>query len=864
MMSTMGASDGGWGGWGESLDCFTMVRVSARAGFFVGGILSGMSRDRVRQSLRTLARQKRFAVTAILCLGVAIALNTTMYSVLDGLISPRSEVKDPERLHQVAFFGDYLQMVPQHEKVAALLNASFHEGVATYYRGRDEDQLIERNGELREIISQPVSANFFALHGLRPLAGRLLNERDSIAQAQVVVLGERLWRQLFPEMKEFQPARVLLGGSGKQVVGVLSKNAGFPYVDVWMLPPQQVRYSAYYTRVVRRKVSVSEVQAQAELDGISQRFRLIAGEDVQTGWRFRPAHQPAYREWNFRYALIGSVLAVLLIGCANLANLQLARGVSRARELATRAAVGATRGDIIWQLVLESGWLALGGLAVGAVLAAWGIWLIDHYIPREVAEYMTYPQVSWRVVLFAVVASLLCLALVGLVPAIRLSRVDINELLKSGAGTGKSRGAKRQYGALVIVEVSLALALLCSTALLVRSAMTVRSFDYRDEFRHIVSAGARIQPEPGARVSRRYWSEAIRQQALRTDSVTMAATSVMSCPSRHAVSVYDRNGHLYSMLAQRWCYTLVSSDFFRVQGIPIIRGRDFAPGEFAGLLAVVDSVAALTLWPGQNPIGQQLKLDSARVNAPWVTVIGVANERRRWFSPNQDAAVLERVQRNEMGARAERIRGNVWVLNSLDTTVITSGTPQNRGAWGSYIALGVRSRGDNRRLPLELRNKLAELGPQVIPSYPRTWEQWSNIGRLRAKHDFMASLFVFFALMALGLAALGVYAIIAHMVAQRTREFGLRIAVGAGEREIRQIVVREGNILTLLGIAVGLILTWKSAAWVRAFVFSDWDRYDSRVFALVALVLFATAWLASYLPARKAMRINPVEALRND
>ena len=818
--------------------------------------------DRLRQSLRTLSRQKRFAVTAILCLGVAIALNTTMYSVLDGLIRPRSEIVAPERLHEVTWFGDYRQTIPMHEKESALRSTAFQDGIAATYRSNPEDRMIERGAQLREAIVSVVSPNFFALHGVRPLAGRLLEARDSASQVPAVVLGERMWRQLFPDAKEFEPAEVLVGGQGRHVVGILSKGAGFPLVDVWMLPnAQQLASAGWMPKIVRRKAGVTAAQAEAELALISQRFRAATGEGSEAGWRFRFAERPTYSEWNFRYALVGSVFAVLLIACANLANLQLARGMSRARELATRAAVGATRGDIIAQLLLESGWLALGGLVIGGVLTVWGIALIDHYVPREVAQYMSYPQVSWRVVAFAGAVTLLSLGLVGLLPAIKLSRVDIHELIKSGAGTGKSRSARRQYGALVVVEVSLALALLCSTGLMIRSAYTVRSFDYRNDYRGLVSAGAMIRPDSGDRRARRVWSERLIQQALKTDSVVRVATNTRGCPTKKAITAYDASGRPFSQLAQQWCYSFVSPDYFRVAGMPIIRGRNFVAGEFAGNLAIIDSLAAQSLWPGQDPIGKQIKLDSAYVNAPWVTVIGVAAEYRRWFTPNEDMLQLERAHRFQQ--RGDRFMGSVWVLNSLDTVTITSSSPRNAYRDGAYIGLGVRARGDSKRLPLELRNKLAEL-PNVTPSYPRTWEETSGIGYMRAKHDFMATLFTIFGLFALALAALGVYAIIAHMVAQRTREFGVRLAIGAGERDIRQMVLREGNILALLGIAVGLILTWKSAAWVRAFVFSDWDRYDSRVFAAVAIVLFAVAWLASYLPARRAMRINPVEALKND
>ena len=210
-----------------------------------------------------------------------------------------------------------------------------------------------------------------------------------------------------------------------------------------------------------------------------------------------------------------------------------------------------------------------------------------------------------------------------------------------------------------------------------------------------------------------------------------------------------------------------------------------------------------------------------------------------------------------------QFRGEIYVLNSLDTTRVATAATTARRSW-AMVRYVARARGEPERVPSALRGKLLELGPGVRLGYPEPWDRYTRMRFFVERHDFMATLFLIFSLCALALAALGVYSIIAHMVAQRTREFGLRIAVGAGERDIRQLVLKEGNVLTLTGIAVGLLITYRTAGWVRAFVFSDWDRYDSRVFAVVALVLFAAAWLASYLPARRAMRINPVEALKND
>ena len=822
-----------------------------------------MTFERIAQSFRTLKRHKAFVATAVSCLGLAIALNTTMYSVMDAVINPRIDVPHPEQLVSVGYFGDFRQQISMKDKNDALLNASFHQGVVGT-RGSMNDRIVERGPRLREVLTLSITPNYFAVVGARPAAGRLINEADLGAGERPIVMTERLWKQLFPEADEFTPTKVIVGGAGRQIVGLLSHTASsFPRgADIWqLLLPEELANQPW--TLARMKPGLTIDQAGAEMNGVSQRFRDVTREGVEAGWLVRPVYKKEIATLNFHYSLIGSVVAVLLIACANLANLQLARGVSRARELATRAAVGASRSDIVWQLVLESAWLAAGGLVLGAVLTALGIDLIDKFVPRSIAEYMTYPQVSWRVAAFAVVATLVCLTLVGLLPAVRLSRVDINTLLQSGAGTGKTVSARRQYGTLVVVEVSLALMLLCSTGLLVRAAIVVNRFSVPYEQRQKVDGWLGVRPlTPTERLTMREWSARIIQHGLTADSITDVATGVYTGPVRRKLSIYDNSGQPVVKDAVMWGYSTVSPNYFRVSRTPIIAGRDFALGEFAQPYVIVDSVAARVLWPGMSAVGQQIKFGPPEWKGPWYEVIGVAGtSRTAYFQADQDA--VAEMRRYQATQRTPYMRGGVWVLNAMDTALVLP--PQGRNRFGgATFGVIARGKGDPRRFALRLRNKFAEMGPGIYTSYPRTWEETTGIARYKDRQDFMAMLFTVFAISALALAALGVYAIIAHMVAQRTREFGVRIAVGAGERDIRQMVIREGNILTLLGIAIGLVITYKTAAWVRAFVFSDWDRYDSRVFAVVALVLFATAWLASYLPARRAMRINPVEALRND
>lgn len=820
-----------------------------------------MSLDRVRQSLRTLRRQKRFVATAVVCLGVAIALNTTMYSVLDALLKPRTEVQDPEQIVAITYFGDYKQIIPVADKHAAILAAGFHSGMAAT-RAIWDDQIAERGSRVRDVQTLAVTPNWFRLMGLHASQGRLLDERDMDAAERPAVIGDRLWKQLFPEKESFEPGTIMVGGTGRRVVGVLSRNAGFPEIDVFQLPvAPYAQYMFSYGLVARLKPGATIDQARAEANVISERFRAMTGEGKDAGWRILKREREFYGDWNFQYALIGSVVAVLLIACGNLANLQLARGVSRARELATRAAVGATRSDIVWQLVLESSWLALGGLVLGALLTWWGVGLIEHSVPRSVTDYIGYPSMNWRVMAVGVGVTVLSLALVGLLPALKLSRVDISELIKSGTGTGRSSAARRQYGILVIAEVALALACLCATGLLVRSAATVRKFDYSDDFRGVFYGYVLLPVQPTDTRTRRDMSDAVIQQALKADSVFMVATQSTGAPLRHAISVYDDAGQPVSLGAPNWSYNIVSPDYFRAELLPIIKGRDFSAGEFSGMPMIVDSVAARSLWPGRDPIGQQVKLDSAHVSAPWYTVIGVTSPRKRYFTTDADMAEFEAAARRNF---PNRFRGQIYVLNSLDTARVAAPALSGQRRQSYMVRYVARSRGNPERAPMRLRAKLLELDPGARVGYPQSWDRATRIRYFLERHDFMATLFVVFSTCALALAAIGVYSIIAHMVAQRTREFGVRIAVGAGEKDIRQMVLKEGNVLTLTGIAVGLLITYKTAGWVRAFVFSDWDRYDSRVFALVAVILFGAAWLASYLPARRAMRINPVEALRNE
>ncbi len=805
-----------------------------------------MSFHHARYSLRLLLRNKRFSALAIVSLGLAIGLNTTMYSVLDSLINPTLDMRDHERLYRIVFIGDMRRRVPQHDKLEALQSLTIHEGLATYFPA---DGVAEHGTEFRLARVVNVSPNFFAVTGVRANAGRLMAASDQNQGPRPVVVSLLLWRQFFPDQAWFDTATVLLDGEPRPVVGVLPYTADFPgwFTDVWQLATP-AELSRFLPNVIRIKPNVTFQEAAYALDAVAKRIGAQAGEgprDVR--YRIQPAIGDPFRYQRFHLAMIGAVVAVLLVACVNLANLQLARGLTRARELAIRAAIGASRRDLILQLLGESAWLAAAGLLLGLALTYWGMHIVTSSVPQSLSEFVVRPQTSWRLFAFSALAALLSLAMIGLGPAIQLSRVDINELLKSGAGTGKSRTTRRQYGALVVVQVGLALSLLIAAALLLRGAAELFRVKLGWQYENMVWAFPRVVAQTRGDSLARVTdiSSSLVRRARATPNVVDATTLRFSRPRDRGIALDDPGGTAINIGTGLWNYALVSPSMIRTIGGEIVKGRDFSEEEFAEQLAIVDERTSRYLWPGADPIGRMIKLGTSITNAPWVRVIGVVRPRRDSYT----ARTSHEVEKLTPGM------GVVYVLQATDTA---------RVGRGIGMQLLVRGSRDVHRLPLLLRRSLAELRPAVVTFRIYRYEDAIGIKSLRERRSFVAALFSTFALLALVVAGLGVYAVVSHSVSQRTREFGVRIALGASERDIRRSVLYEGNVLALSGIAVGLVISAKAVWWLMAFLQSEDDVYASGLFGLAALVLFGVTLLASYIPARRAMRINPVEALRND
>jgi putative ABC transport system permease protein len=809
-----------------------------------------LSGSDLRIAIRSFARHRGFSVVAVVSLGLAIALNTTMYSVLDAMINPRVDVAHPEELYSLSVWGDRGGKITLQQRADILRSASsILTETATFEGGRD-GVMLEHGQRLRRGGVAQVSPNIFRFLGVRPAEGRAFSDVDYTDSSSPVVISSAVAGGLFP-FGSAVGSTISLDGVSHPIIGVIDRPSQVPgsETSVWMLPAPTVPLSALPANIARLRPGITLKQAEPTIDELSHRFGLLAaaaGEPLKgAGFLLKPITYQQFHFAGFHFALIGAVLAVLLIACANLANLQLARGLGRSRELALRTALGATRRDIIAQLLLESGLLAVAGLAFGLLATLWANKLLEAHIPPSVAEWVIAPQTSWRMFAFGIVACVVCVVIIGLVPALYVSRADPNELLKSGAGTGANTRNRRKYSLMIMVEMGLSLAVLSGTALVVRSALVFNSYETGFDLKPL-SRGWFFNRSPHVVVHYVDAQNDILSRLAGVPDVASAAVMTGGFLEGNGIAAVDAHGDKRAYPALRQGYTVVSPGYLRTMGIPVVEGRDFADGIASDGELIIDEQTAVYLWPDGRWIGNQIKLGSDSSHAPWVRVIGVARRVRNYVNKNEI---------DNPHAPPPHALGAIYYRPAATDSF----TANKYGYWNEAV---VRARRDPQHLPLVLRRAFTKL-PTSWMSNVATMEEAMGLSRLRESHSFVADIFQLFTLLALGLAALGIYGVVAHSVAERRREFGVRIALGADTRQILRAVLREGNAVALGGVAVGLLCTKYTVSWLYAFSF-DGDQYDAPLFAAMGAVLFIVAIVAALGPALRATRIDPVEAMRSE
>jgi putative ABC transport system permease protein len=786
---------------------------------------------------------------ALLSLAVAIALNTTMYSVLDALIRPRIAARNPQNLYWIRYFSDD-QSRTNFPAIERALGARAHgydgitgNGGVPFFRL----VLIENGERYDRVYPSVVRPNYFEVLGTPPLEGRVFAPRDSASQ-NPVVLSDKLASKLFPD--ESPVGRTItVDGVGYSVIGVVARSDMFGplYSKLWILRPPTAPPTPI--TIIRLKDGIDLKVLKQELQQIAAQLALDVGQQPgSTGFLLHQFEIRQFHIGKFHWALFGAVAAVLLVACANLANLQLARGLARHRELALRSAVGASRGQLIRHLLIETSLLAAGGLIIGTVLTLWGVHLVKASVPEVMNEYFIQPQISWRMFAFAASAALVCLVLVGLLPALHVSRVDPDSLLKAGSGTGANRAHRRRYGAMVIAQIGFALPVLIGAVAVIKSGWRYHSRDFVVNYygydpSQLVSASVAYLSDTGGVVAAADVMADVRTRALLSSGIVAAAGEYSRNPVKRVVNVDDENGVVREEPAPLWAYNIVTPEFFRVFNYSMGRGRDFADGEQSRSV-IIDQGSARFLWGSHNPIGRSIKFGDMRSSEPWYRVIGVVGDLR-------DTSALRR-------------RDYSWGfhLGSVSRLVQPQDSMQLRKGAFSNLTIYARATGNTElaavRLQRQLRQSPVNEHVTVVPLADEEYITYA-----RRQQDFVSSLFSAFALLGLSLVAIGVYGIVAHSVAERRREIAVRISLGAAARDVLRSVLREGNALLLAGLAFGLLFTKYTVWWLGNFLDDD-VGYNAPLFALIGAVLFGIAAFSAFIPAWRATRIDPVEALRHE
>jgi len=807
-------------------------------------------RDDLRAALRSLISSKAFTTVALIVLTLGIGATTAIFSVVDAVVlralpfdqhdrlvalgerRTDGRVPDPNRDPlQLASTApqNYVDWAAQQQVFDSI--AAIAGGAITYQ---------EPGTEPEDLRSQRVTAGFFDVLRSHPAIGRAFTAGNEVAgRDRVVVLSDGLWRRRFNADPAIVGRSIPLNGNAYEVVGVMPAAFAYPVgllrpTDLWIpyVVPENERVrnpqsiSIYLQTIARLKAGVSLQQAQAQLDQISAAIRT-ANPDWNRGSvaGVRPLidHLLGARTKSWLLLLLGAVALVLLIACANVANLLLARATAREREIGIRAALGAGRWRLIRQLLVESAALSAVATACSVVLAWWAIGLLKNAMPEGVPRVAGI-ALDLRVLGAAAGMSLLTGLLFGIVPALRLSKPDLAQALKDGGRGSVGTGRQRLRSALVVAEIAIAVVLLVGAALFIGSFVALMRVDPGFDPSNVLTVQVTPRWEPGkegADVTQVY--QQILDRLKQAPEVTHAAVIAGGMPLSGAMMSTTMTIPGAKGPGEGISFRNVSADYHRALRIPLRAGRYFEDSDRKGTAQVmlINESAATTYFPGESPIGRSVDLNGVR------TIVGVVGDVHQISL--------------ETEARAEAY------VPALQSEV--------RG--GNLL---VRTSGDPYRVLPQVKAALHGEMPDVPLRGVRTMDE--VISRQTAQRRLNMLLLGLFGLLGLVIAAVGIYGVMAYVVSQRTREIGVRMALGATRGNVVAMVMRNASLMVALGLAIGGAGAWYLSAAARTFLFRL-DATDPRAFAAAVVTLAGAALAASAIPARRAASVDPITALRD-
>lgn len=796
----------------------------------------------LRYSIRMLLKKPSFTAIAVLALAIGIGANTAIFSVVNAILLRPLPYKNFERIsmiwmdnpklavaedwHSFPNYLDYKEQNQVYEDMAAFNNRSFN---------------LTGAGDPVRILGLWSTASLFTVLGVQPVLGQVFTEaEEEPGKDLVVVISDGLWKSRFGRDPGIVGQQISMNGVNRTVLGIMPASFTFPEknTDVWIPIPvtpqrKQARNAISYKAVGRLKPGVTMAQAREDMGAIAKR---LDDQFSQSGYGVNLVLLRDQETKGVKAALLvllGAVGFVLLIACANVANLLLARAAIREKEIAIRLALGAGRRRVIRQLLTESMVLGFAGGAAGLLLAIWGLAALIALSPADV-PHLDQTRIDIRVLAFTLAVSLLTGLLFGLVPALQASKPDLNDALKEGGrGAGGGVRAIRVRNLLVVSEIALSLVLLVGAGLLIRSFVRLQQFELGFNPENLLTMRVQL---PGSKypenkqVLNFYQQLMERLEAVPGVQSAGAISSVFLTETPNSTN-FTIEGRPVPVGAESIEVPLdaVTNSYFKVMGIPLLEGREFDEHDVptSPPVAIINQTFARRFFPNEDPIGKRYMYGSPGPdNNTWITIVGIVGDMRR--------TGFDRPVRPE--------------------TFLPQGQNPDSG-----LTIVARTTGDPAALAGALRNEVWAIDRDQSVYDVKTMRQ--VLSEMLSQRRFNMLLLGIFAAVALTLAAVGIYGVMSYAVAERTHEIGLRMALGAQTGDVLGMIVRQGMLLAGTGLVVGLVASFGLTRLMTSLLYGV-SATDPLTFIAIPVVLTGVALGACLVPARRAIKVDPMVALR--